>query len=367
MTDELLMIPGPTNIANSVLREMSSKTVAHYGEDWTNFYNETRNMLKDVFETQDDILLFVGSGHASIDAALGSILEDNDEVLVLSNGIFGDKLVEISRLHKAKVTKIESEWGKTFDLNEIDKELKHNDYKAILMVDVETSTGVRNPIKKICQIAKKYNLITFVDAVCSLGIEELRKDDWNIDICVSASQKGLAAPPGLSIICCNDKIWEKIDNRKTAIRGWYLNMKKMREFEIKQKNYQPYGITMAVHNVMALNKSLKLIKEEGKSNRIKRHENIANLFRKNIRELGLVTLCEDDIASNAVTTIECPLDYNSNELIEIFKNEYNIIIGKGLGELENDYVRVGHMNQGASKVSIYSVIKTFEEILKKGV
>lgn len=366
MIDELLMIPGPTEISNSVLKEMSSKTVAHYGKKWTEFYNETRSLIKKLIDTKKDLYLFVGSGHAAIDAALGSTIESGDDVLVLSNGIFGDKLAEISKLHNARVTKLEENWGEAISPTKLESFLKNTrtDFKALLMVDVETSTGVKNPVKELSKIASNYNILTFVDGVCSIGIEEFHMDDWQIDICVSASQKGLAAPPGLAIIALNENAWEIIENRKEKITGWYLNLKIMKEFEIKQKDWQPYGITMAVHNVKALNKSLSQIMfNEGLKNRIKRHRDNAKYFRDNLKKLGFKVLCDEGVACNAVTAIKNPEGYNSEDIISEFEQN-NIRIGNGLGKLQGDYVRVGHMNQGASLIKINPVLNAFADLLK---
>ncbi|SDM33957.1 pyridoxal-phosphate-dependent aminotransferase family protein [Halarsenatibacter silvermanii] len=364
--DELLMIPGPTDISGEVLKEMSSKTVAHYGEDWTEYYNETRSLIKNILHTDNDLFLFVGSGHAAIDASLGSLLEEGDEVLVLSNGIFGNKLARISRLHKAEVTVLEKEWGKAFNPGRVDNFLKESqkDFKAMLMVDVETSTGIRNPVRELAEVAQKHDLISFVDGVCSIGVEEFYMDEWNIDFCVTASQKGLGAPPGLAIVCLNDRIWQAIDDRNSEIRGWYLNLKIMKEFEEKQKGWQPYGITMAVHNVMALKKALELIEKEGLKNRIKRHRESAEFFRKSIRELGLEVLAEEKHACSAVTAVKNPEGFDSSFIIDRLQ-ENNIRIGNGLGEFAGDYIRVGHMNQGAARVSLYPVISVLEEILEK--
>ncbi len=366
VVDELLMIPGPTDISGEVLKEMSSKTVAHYGEEWTEYYNETRSLIKDILHTDNELFLFVGSGHAAIDASLGSLMEDGDEVLVLSNGIFGDKLARISRLHKAEVTVLEKEWGKAFDPERVDDFLDKSltEYRAMLMVDVETSTGVRNPVKELAEVAQKHDLISFVDGVCSIGIEEFYMDEWNVDICVTASQKGLGAPPGLAMICLNDRVWQKIESRSSEIRGWYLNLNIMKEFAEKQQGWQPYGITMAVHNVMALKKALELIKEEGLKNRIERHRESAEFLRRKVREMGLEVLANNEYACNAVTAIKNPNGLDSSYIIDSLE-EKNIRIGNGLGELAGDYIRVGHMNQGAAKINLYPVVSTIKEVIEE--
>lgn len=364
--NQLLMIPGPTEIDPAVLKEMNTPMVAHYGAKWTEYYDETRKMLQEIMGTEEDLFLFVGSGHAALDAAIGSLVEEDDKILVLSNGAFGERIAEIVASYRAKPVKITTAWGKAFKPEEIDKYLQSNQqqFKAMLMVHNETSTGVTNPVDRLCEIAKKYGLVTFVDGVCSVGITEFKMKKWSIDIAVTASQKGLGAPPGLAVVAVRENGWRAIEERKKRVVGWYLNLTTMREFNEKQKGFQPYSITMAVNNVRALNKSLKMIKEEGLVNRIKRHTESAKFFRNKIKELGLEVAASEEDACCAVTVINNPDGYNSEELIKLMDEEYNIRIANGLGKFAGHAIRVGHMNLGASKTKLYPVICALEEIIK---
>lgn len=362
---ELLMIPGPIELDARVLSEMSSPMVAHYGIDWTQFYDETRNMLKEIMGTKSDLFLFVGSGHAALDAVIGSFVEEDDNILVLNNGLFGQRIAEICATYGSKITQFKTDWGQAFKANDLERYLEKSSkcFKAVMMVHTETSTGVTNPVQELNAVIKKYGLVSFVDAVCSVGVTELKIDEWGIDLCITASQKGLGAPPGLAIVCVNDKAWEVMENRSKKPTGWYLNLLTMREYHEEQREWQPYGITMAVNNVRALHTALNLIKEEGLDNRIKRHKEIANYFRHSIHEMGLNTVPAEEVASNAISVLKNPETYNSQQLIKLLKEDYNIRVANGLGGFANKIIRIGHMNLGASKNSVVPIINAFKEII----
>ncbi len=367
MEKKLLMIPGPIEIAPDVLNEMNVPMEPHYGVKWTNFYYDTIERVKKIIGTESDTFLHVGSGHAAIDAVIGSIVEEGEKVLVLSNGFFGERIAEIVESFRGTAVQFKTDWGKALSPSDIDDYLNdnHEKFSKVMVVHHDTSTGVRNPVKEIARVVKKYGLLLFVDAVCSIGVTEFKMDEWGIDACITASQKGLGAPPGLAIISVNDKAWEVIENRKQKPTGWYLNLATMREFAEKQKEWQPYGITMAVNNVKALNKALRNIEEEGLESRIERHDNIGRYFRNGIRALGLETGASEEDAANNVTVIFNPEGMGSQELIDILEQEYQIMIANGLGVYAGKAFRVGHMNLGASKNSVVPVINALDEIIDK--
>jgi len=367
MGKRLLMLPGPIELEDNVLAEMSTPMVAHYGAEWTNFYNETIEMIKDVLNTTNRTFIQVGSGHAAIETVIGSLVEEDDKILVLSNGFFAERNAEIVESYDGKVEKLKIDWGEVIDPKEVDEHLakNHEKYKAVFVVHTETSTGVTNPLKEISEVVNKYNLLLYVDAVCSIGVTEFQMDKWNIDFAVTASQKGLGAPPGLSVVSVSDKGWKSIENRKKSPIGWYMNLENMRHFAIEQKEWQPYGITMAVNNVKALNTSLKNIKEEGLDNRIKRHREMAKFFRSELRDLGLEVLASEESASNPITVIKYPLDISSDKLIKELDEKYNIRVANGLGIFRNKIIRVGHMNLGATKNSLVPLINALDEVINK--
>lgn len=360
----LLMIPGPAEMAENVLSEMSRQMTEHYGREWTKFYNETREMIQEIMGTKEEIFLTVGSGHAGLDCAIGSLVEEGDQILILSNGFFAERIGEITEGYTSKVKYLRNEWGTPLDPQRVDNYLeeKAEEIKAVFLVHTETSTGLRNPVAEIVKVIKKYGILVLVDGVCSVGITEFKMDEWGIDVAVTASQKGLGAPSGLVMIVVNEQAWKLIEKRRSRPSAWYLNLLIMRDFAVKQKEIQPYGITMMVNNVRALNRALKNIKEEGLLERFKRHEQYADYFRKELKKLGYEILADPEFASNAVTTIRNPTGYDSEEVVEIFDKHFNIRISDCLGKLSGTYVRVGHMNLGANRNSIIPVIEGFREL-----
>lgn len=368
MSKELLMIPGPTEVAFNVMREMSTPVVAHYGKEWASFYNNTIDMAKEIISTKNDLFIHVGSGNAALETVISSVVEENEKVLVLNSGFFSDRITDMIKSYYAQPIQMKVEWGEAIDPKKVDDHLKENykKYKLVTLVHHETSTGVRNPVKEITKIVKKYGLLMFVDCVCSIGATEYKMDDWGIDFTATASQKGLGAPPGLCITSVSEQGWEAIENRNKKPSGFYLNLHTMRDFSIKYKDSHPYGITMAVNNVRALNRALLNIKEEGIKNRIFRHNEIGRFFRNEIKNIGLeIVASSDDIAASNVTVIKNPAGKTSYELIKLLKEKYNIIVANGITKLENKVIRVGHMNLGANKNSILPLIYSLKEIVNK--
>lgn len=362
--DRQFMIPGPVEVRTNVLQKMSSPMEAHYGEKWAKYYNETVKLTKDIIGTNNETFIHVGSGHAGLESVINSFSSNEDKILVLNNGFWAQRIKEIIEINNGDFEEITYGWDETIDLEEVEEKIKENPSKfnLIAMVHTETSTGFKNQIKEVAEIADKYGLITMVDAVCSIGVDRYKMDAWNIDITVTASQKGLGAPPGLTIISISDKAWNYMEHNQDNISGWYLNLLNKKRFAEKKRDWQPYSITMAVNNLKALKQALNNIKDEGLENRIKRHEKIADMFRRAVTSMGYDLWAGNSEASNGLTTIKIPGKTKSGRIVDIFEDDYNIIIGNGLGKLEGDIVRIGHMNVGASYNSITPVISALKDV-----
>ncbi|NIA12232.1 MAG: aminotransferase class V-fold PLP-dependent enzyme, partial [Nitrospiraceae bacterium] len=206
-----LMIPGPIELDPEVLAVMAEPLVAHYGEEWTAFYKETTRLLQQIFQTAGDIFLFPGSGSAGLDAALGSTLFPDGRVLIPQNGFFGERLEEIARSYTPNVHTLKFPIGRAVDPETVEKTLRDGNFDAVACVHCETSTGVLNPIQELAAMCRSHGIHFIVDAVSSLAVEPLEMDTWGIDICVSASQKGLEAPPGLGVIAVGKRAWDRIN------------------------------------------------------------------------------------------------------------------------------------------------------------
>jgi len=353
-----LMIPGPIELDPEVLAVMAEPLGAHYGEEWTAFYKETTRLLQKIFQTEGDIFLLPGSGSAGLDAALGSTLFPDGKVLIPQNGFFGERLEEIARGYTANVHTIKSPLGRAIDFETVEKMLRDENFDAVACVHCETSTGVLNPIQELAGLCRSHGVLFMVDAVSSLAVEPLEMDAWGIDICVSASQKGLEAPPGLGVIAVGDRAWNRI--RQVKGLGWYLNLRVWKEYAKKWGDWHPHPVTQAVNNIKALRVGVERILKEGLDKRFERHHKITQELRRGLREIGFKPYVPDEIASHGVTSILSPKG-KVEELLAYVRDQERILLAGSLGLLKGKVFRIGHMGPGASEEAVRSVLSALEK------
>jgi len=214
-----LLIPGPVDAEDVVRAEMAKPVSPHYGAEWVEFYNQTVDYLKQVFQTENDLFLLVGPGTAALDMAFGSLLAPGEKALILSNGFFGDRLVSISQACGIEAALLSFPLGQVIDPQRVQEHLRsESDVRALALVHHETSTGVLNPLAEIAAAARERGVPIILDAVSSLGGVPLPVDELGIDLCITVANKCLAAPPGIAPISVSPRAWEGIDRNK-ATRG----------------------------------------------------------------------------------------------------------------------------------------------------
>ena len=353
----LLMIPGPVQPEQAVLDAMGSPVLAHYGPEWTEIYNQTFGVLKHLFNTRGDVFLMVGSGSCALDACLGSVFSSGDKIIIGVNGFFGERLKAIAQGYNLKTILIETEWGKPFSPNDFEVEIQKNpDSKGICLVHLETSTTIINPIEEIGKIVKKYNLVYMVDAVSSLGGIPMKMDEWNIDLCASASQKCLGAPPGLAPVAVSERGWNSINRNANNGHGWYTDLRTWRKYAIDWADWHPFPITMATNNVMALKTSLDSLLSEGVESRMNRYKQLAIRLRIGLREIGFMPFTSDELMSPVLTAAYGPEGVPTSEIVTFMVEKHQIKIAGGLGELKNKVIRIGHMAPTVSEMDIDRVL-----------
>ncbi|MFC1960356.1 pyridoxal-phosphate-dependent aminotransferase family protein, partial [Chloroflexota bacterium] len=348
-----LMIPGPVTVEDDVLFQMGQQVQVHYGPQWTAIYNETLDLLKQVFATKDDMLMLVGSGTAGVDAAIASMTAPGETILVGANGHFGQRLAEIGQAYGLDVIVVEAPLGKPLKAADFDAALtKHPHVAVMAVVHLETSTTVLNPLEDIATVARQHDIPFIVDAVSSLGGVPLAMDDWGIDLCVSASQKCLGAPPGLTQIAVSQRAWDVMAAKPQRNHGWYLNLEIWQQHAINWGDWHPYPVTISTNTVLALRASLQSLLAEGVPNRIQRYSRLADRLRSGVRELGLELFTEEDCLSPVLTGIVSPQGLPSSAIVK-FLGENDIKIAGGFGdEMKERIFRVGHMGAMISEADI---------------
>lgn len=354
----IIMTPGPTYIHEEVRNALSKEiTNPDLDLDFFEFYNETCDDLKKIFKTKNDILILCGEAILGLEASCASLIEPGDRVLCIDNGIFGKGFGEFANMYGGEVIYYKNNYNEDIDIMKLKIFLENNnDFKIATLVHCETPSGITNNIKDICRILKEYGIITVVDAVSSIGGEELNTDEWEIDILIGGSQKCLSAPPGLTFLSISEDAWNKILNRKTEISSYYLNLSKWINWY--SKKWFPY--TQPISDIYGLNVAIKRLLS---SDYIKRHSNISSAIRKALIESGLELYPKRGF-SNTVTAIIVPKEIEFGDLFNNMLYKHNIMLGGGLGFLKEKVFRIGHMGENCYEEKIFLTLKSLDSVLR---
>ncbi|MGQ9780695.1 MAG: pyridoxal-phosphate-dependent aminotransferase family protein [Nitrososphaeria archaeon] len=339
MREELLLIPGPTMLSSRVLSVMSLPQLGHLDPWFVRTYSEALELTKYLFQSREGLpYILTGSGTLMMEAVVVSLLEPDDKVLVVDTGHFGERFGTIAAIHGAKVEVVKPDFGKSPTVGEIDMKLSHGNYKALFVTHVDTATGVVNSVADMASVAKKYGVLSVVDSVCGVGGIELLFDKWELDVALTGSQKAIAAPPGLSLAVVSKKAFGVMNNRKTPIRSYYMDLTRWRRV---MDNPSVYVATPAVNLIVALREALVELKEEGLERRLLRHKVIADGIRAGIEALDFKIVAEPRCRANTVTAFYVP-DKKVGELHSRLKGQFNIQLAKGLYEYRDLMLRIGH-------------------------
>ncbi|KAI9296709.1 PLP-dependent transferase [Neoconidiobolus thromboides FSU 785] len=362
---KLCMIPGPIEFHEDVLSAMSVKSTSHVAPDFIEIFGDSLEKLRKVFLSSDaQPFILSGSGVLGWDTVASNLLEKDDRVLVLSTGVFGDRFAECLETYGAKATKLSSKLGDKHQLSDIENELKKQDYKMVTITQVDTSTGVLSDVKEISSLVRSIlpEALIVVDGVCSAAAEELRFDEWGIDVIHTASQKAIGVPPGLCIFMISKKGIKRFESRKTPVPNYYCNLKSwipiMNAYEARKPSY--FG-TPAVQLINALNVSLTQILSHGMEKVFETHRKVAKEFRSKIKALGLKTVTQsEDCAANTMTTIYYPEGIQGQELLKAISSDGVVLAGGLHPAISTKYFRIGHMGLSALDASRGHVDKVFE-------
>jgi alanine-glyoxylate transaminase / serine-glyoxylate transaminase / serine-pyruvate transaminase len=342
-----LQIPGPTNIPDRVLRAMDRPVVDHRSPEFAQVTEAVRVGLRRVFGTQDGApMLYPASGTGATEAALVNALAPGDRVLVFNYGIFSGGMAVIARRFGFDVDEVPLRWGQVVPPDEVERRLKAdsqtNPYRAVMVVHNETSTGVTCDIGAIRQAmdAAGHDALLIVDTVSSLASIDFRMDDWRVDIVICGSQKGLMLPPGLGILGVSRRALALAASHGGSPRHFWDWEPIMRENRIGLFPYTPATLML-----FGLREALRmLVDEEGLDNVFARHQRLADGVRAAVRAWGLPFVCEDPAtASNTITAVRTPAGVDSNELLKHARERYALSLGGGIGELNGQAFRIGHL------------------------
>ncbi|KAF9462960.1 PLP-dependent transferase [Collybia nuda] len=353
-THKLLAIPGPIEVTDEVLRAVAQPPVSHVSPQFVGVFRDCLNMTRQVVDTRTgQPFIIAGSGTLGWDQVASNLVEPGESVLVLHTGYFGDGFKDCLRTYGAQVDELRGELGVPVNLHAIEKALKTKKYKAITVTHVDTSTGVLSNVKAIAHIVRQVSPETLVvlDGVCSVASEEIRMDAWGIDVVLTASQKGLGAPPGLSILIASQRAIKTFETRVAPVPSYYSNWKKWLPIMRAYGNNTPaYFGTPPVNLIQAYHASLTQITTSSPSlqERFRIHQQVSQRVKAIASQLGLKQVPKDSAnAANGMTALYLPDGIAASDIVPRLAAKGVVIAGGLLGDIKNKYIRIGHMGTSA--------------------
>ncbi|MFC4448663.1 pyridoxal-phosphate-dependent aminotransferase family protein [Halorussus aquaticus] len=367
--DFLLLNPGPVPVTRDVRQAMNEPMVSHRSAEFEAVYERAQDALDYVFtestldgsSTASDgtSLIFNGTATMAMEAAVANLVGDGGNVVPLVNGKFGRRFKRIADRY-ASVDPVETTWGQSIDLDAVEATVD-DDTDVVTMVHNETSTGLLNPVEEVGEIAAEYDATFVVDGVTSIGGDEFRIDDWNVDVAVTDAQKCLAAPPGTSAMYATEAAQERFDGDAAP---FYEDL----DWHLRKADSHQTPFTSAVPLFRALAVAVENIEEEGMAERIERHRRQSRAFREAFTAMGLDLFAERNEAteySNTLTGVALPTHTRENpdaffDAIE----ERGVSISGGQAHLGGEIFRVSNMGNLSSEQilrGVRTIGEAFEE------
>ncbi|MDI6801685.1 MAG: alanine--glyoxylate aminotransferase family protein [Thermodesulfovibrionales bacterium] len=338
MLKRYLLAPGPTPVPPEVLLSMAMPMIHHRSPDFIPVLESARKGLQWLFQTKNDVLILSSSGTGGMVGSVNNFFNAGDKALVINGGKFGERWAKICQSYGLKVEEMAVEWGYTVKPADVEAKLKNDpDIKGVFVQAVETSTGVYHDIEGLGKAIKNFpNTLFIVDAISAIVAQDLKTDEWGVDIMVGGSQKGLMLPPGLAFVSVSDKAWKA--NEKSKLPRFYFNFKKERENLVKNQTNFSSPVTL----IIGLNEAVKMLQNEGLENVFARHARLANATREAVKALGL-SLYSKESPSNAVTAIEMPDGIDGQAVYKTLREKYGVTGAGGQDRAKGKIYRLAHL------------------------
>ena len=353
-----IMTPGPTQVAENVRLARSLEcTNPDLDEDFVEFYKETCEKISALLHTSNETLILSGEGILGLEAAIASMTEPGDKVLVLDNGIYGKGFADFVSMYGGKPELYTRDYRNTLDVKELEDFLADNhDYKYATVVHGDTPSGMLNDVAAICPLLKKYGILTVVDSVSASFGEPLNIDACQIDIMCGGSQKVVSAPPGLTFVVVSSDAKKAMTERKTPIASFYANLTTFAHYY--EEKWFPY--TMPISDIYGLRAAFDNIASDPELE--ERTHRIAEAARRALTEAGLKLHLESGF-SDTVTVFDIPAETTCDAILSRMKKEHNIMLAGSFDDLSGKVIRIGHMGNNANFEDMAATMYALSETL----
>ncbi len=332
----IIFSPGPANISERVRGALTRPDICHRDEEFTQLFVETKTLLKQALQIHNDsheVVLFSGSGTLAIESLLTCLTNWNQTLLVISNGVYGERAMDITRIYGIRAEELKFNWGEPPDLDMVEEEIKRPEIGGIYLVHHETTTGLLNPLKETSILAKKYNKLILADTISSIGGEKI-DPNWGLDAILGSANKCFRGVPGVSFAIISRDFLEIAHRRER--RSYYSDL--ITHLEREKKGETPF--TPPVHALFAFREALKETLDEGAENRIANFSHISRFLRQGLKDLGLKLFLPEGHYSNTMTSVYLPRGVTYQELHHQLK-ERGFIIYNAQGYLKGKLFMLG--------------------------
>ncbi|HBO85170.1 MAG: class V aminotransferase [Deltaproteobacteria bacterium GWC2_42_11] len=359
MKKRFLLAPGPTPVPAEINLAMAQPMIHHRTPQFSAIFAETKEDLKYLFQTKQDVLILAASGTGAMEGSITNLYSPGDEVLVVNGGKFGERWGKIAEAYGLKAHWLNVEWGKAVDPADVKKALDSNpNIKGVFVQASETSTTVAHPIKELAAITNGMdNCLLIVDGITSVGVFPTLMDEWGIDVLVSGSQKAFMLPPGLAFTALSEKAWKFQETAKCP--RFYFDFKKER----KNLKDNTTAYTPAVSLIIGLRDVLKMLKQEGLENVFARHNRLARAARAAVKAMGLKLLAPD-APSDATTGVYLPESVDGGKFVKYLRDDMGITMAGGQDHLKGKIIRIAHLGY-VDTFDIIVAISSIEMALRK--
>jgi alanine-glyoxylate transaminase/serine-glyoxylate transaminase/serine-pyruvate transaminase len=359
----LLLGPGPCDAHPNVLRAMTTPLLGHLDPQFLELMNQVQDMLRDTLLTKNALTLPIsGTGMAGMETCMVNLLEPGDRAVVCSAGFFSQRMIDVAGRTGAAVTVIERPWGEVFDLNQIREVLQRVRPKLLGIVHAETSTGAWQPIEQLGKLCHEFGCLLVIDAVTSLACVPVRLDEWEIDGVYSCSQKGLGCPPGLSPVSFSPRAVEVMEQRKTKVQSWYLDLSMIRKYLGADRAYHH---TAPITMNYALHEGLRLVLEEGLDARWARHMRNHKALKAGLLALGLKYTAAESHQLPQLNSVRIPDGVDDLTVRKMLLTDFGIEVGGGLGDLKGKAWRIGLMGYNSRPNVVLMFLAALEQCLQR--
>ena len=357
---KLIMLPGPTNVSERVMRAMLKPVINHRGDSFRELHKGLLGRAKQLFQTEDEVIVFSSSGTGGVEAAVLNLIRPGDTAVVPVFGEFSSRLAETVGLAGGKAIEVKSEFGSAPSLGELEAAMDRlGKFKALFLVHNETSTGVAVPyVEAASKLGRDHGAFVVIDAISSLGGYAIPMDRWGIDMCIAGSQKCVAAPPGLVLVSFSRRVAEYVKESPPNTR--YFDMARYLEYGTRGET--PF--TPALPLFYALDEALKELLEEGLSKRVERHDRMSQEIYGGLSKLGLKQVASNDVRSKTVVATFYPQGVEDAQFRRALAREKDIVIAGGFGPFAGKVFRIGCMGQ-INHDYVVRTLSAVDEMLKK--